>query len=157
MGRKRTINLKGKRFGKIVILDDGKRVSFGGSSGYTDTVYKCRCDCGKVFTRRQNHIQASKARNNNQSCGCARHSARRKRFDQRCIEAGAQPCPDDKRGDELTVRTWLERLGVDQKPLRYRHFERAHFDWLFLDAFLTLRKALLSYDPATGWRYKRAA
>lgn len=57
MGRK-LIDLTGKKFGRLTVI---KRVENIGSV----TMYKCKCECGKVINVRQGNLK-----NGQKSCGC---------------------------------------------------------------------------------------
>lgn len=61
------INLHGKRFGRLRVLDRGKTVTreFGeGSVVY----WMCKCDCGTVHEVRSRDLRCGRTR----SCGCLR-------------------------------------------------------------------------------------
>lgn len=61
----------GKKYGWITVLKD-----LGVTSHY-EHVYRCRCICGKEFTRKDSCIQMSLKRGNTISCGCARKKSKK--------------------------------------------------------------------------------
>lgn len=58
------INLKGRRYGRLIVLDDEKSTSYG------KTQSLCLCDCGKIFVALNLNIVAGKTK----SCGCLKIS-----------------------------------------------------------------------------------
>jgi len=61
MGAK--IDLTGKRFGRLVVLEESDRRDWG------HVVWKCRCDCGKISIVDGGFLR----RGMTKSCGCGRH------------------------------------------------------------------------------------
>lgn len=60
------INLHGKRFGRLRVLDRGK-TDCRGEEG-TIVYWMCRCDCGEVTDVRSRDLRSG----HTQSCGCLR-------------------------------------------------------------------------------------
>lgn len=71
MGHSHKIDLTGKRFGKLVVLEDTGRVERVGSNkaGYVH-FYKCQCDCGNTVIVRGGNLTSG----NSMSCGCLKAS-----------------------------------------------------------------------------------
>lgn len=57
--KKRYIDLRGQRFGRLTVLDEEPKSDQG-------KLWHCRCDCGNELWVRQNSLQ----KGNTQSCGC---------------------------------------------------------------------------------------
>ena len=60
IGKKNFINLAGKKFFKLTVLEPVGKASYGG------TLWKCRCDCGNLHTVQSSNL----VRGNVKSCGC---------------------------------------------------------------------------------------
>lgn len=60
------INLVGKRFGKLVVIERAENRQF--PCGASVVCWKCRCDCGNIVT-----VCGSGLRNGTKSCGCAKN------------------------------------------------------------------------------------
>ena len=71
LGHSHKIDLTGKRFGKLVVLEDTGRVERVGSNkaGYVH-FYKCQCDCGNTVIVRGGNLTSG----NSMSCGCLKAS-----------------------------------------------------------------------------------
>lgn len=57
MGRN-LIDLKGRKFGRLTVIERAENIG-------SVTVYKCKCECGKVINVRQGNLK-----NGQKSCGC---------------------------------------------------------------------------------------
>lgn len=67
------LDLIGKRFGKLVVLEQGEtRRTKGGSSYIT---WKCKCDCGNTVTVSGGNLR----KGNTKSCGCELEKLRKER------------------------------------------------------------------------------
>lgn len=60
----RLIDLTGKRFGRLVVLE--RDLQFQKDNGYNKPYWKCKCDCGKITTINGKSIREGRTR----SCGC---------------------------------------------------------------------------------------
>ena len=65
------IDLKGKRFGMLTVIDYAEKKTF--PSGQTQTQWRCRCDCGKEVIVLSRNLQTG----NTKSCGCYAIACRR--------------------------------------------------------------------------------
>ena len=81
----RTLNLTGKRFGKLLVIAENGRSKFGAS------MWLCRCDCGNEKTI----IGSSLTKGDTQSCGCLR------RRSAICPVCGKEFHANIRRGGEL--------------------------------------------------------
>ena len=57
-------NLKGKRFGKLIVIQRAENKHF--PSGQSQTQYLCKCDCGKTIVVLRRNLLTG----NTKSCGC---------------------------------------------------------------------------------------
>lgn len=62
MGKK--INLKGQRFGRLIVLEETTSRDIGGN-----VIWKCKCDCGKIVCTSSQNLRKGFT----QSCGCYNH------------------------------------------------------------------------------------
>lgn len=67
------IDLTGKRFGKLTVLEYVGETPKT-KSGFTTSLWKCKCDCGKEKTISLNSING---KNGTKSCGCLRHAKKK--------------------------------------------------------------------------------
>ena len=65
MGRK-AIDLTGKKFGHVIVLQRSEKKDL-----YKRALWKCQCDCGKIFEATSNILRNNKS-GENYSCGCLR-------------------------------------------------------------------------------------
>lgn len=65
-GHHRSVDLTGKRFGRLEVLQEAELPYFA-QGGKPTRQWVCRCDCGKIITVRQNALTR---KNPQQSCGC---------------------------------------------------------------------------------------
>lgn len=56
----RRLDLAGRRFGRLVVVNEASRTDFGSLKWY------CRCDCGNTTTASRNNLM----RGDTRSCGC---------------------------------------------------------------------------------------
>lgn len=63
----RTIDLAGKRFGRLVVIS--KAESIHDSCGATRAMWNCKCDCGNTTIVRAELLRCGKTK----SCGCLKH------------------------------------------------------------------------------------
>ena len=73
--------LRGRRFGRLVVLDEGPRVK-SPSGCYTNRTVKCHCDCGTELIVRCSNLLAGRTH----SCGCLRDEKSRQRLKARWAE-----------------------------------------------------------------------
>ena len=66
MPRKKRLDIKGKRFGRLTVVEASKDAV--DSSGYISPMWLCLCDCGKSKIIRQSKLLSG----NTKSCGCYR-------------------------------------------------------------------------------------
>ena len=59
---KRTENLLGKKFGKLLVVE------YMGTNKFKKGSWKCKCDCGKEIITDNQHLKSG----NTSSCGCSR-------------------------------------------------------------------------------------
>lgn len=63
----RVVNLKGKRFGRLVVLEQiGTKIY----SGDHHALWKCQCDCGNVVEVAHLHLVSNSQGYSTKSCGC---------------------------------------------------------------------------------------
>ena len=65
------IDLKGKRFNRLVVIKDSKKEDKNGN-----TIWICLCSCGNLMEIRQNNLIS----NHTKSCGCLRKEMAKKRI-----------------------------------------------------------------------------
>lgn len=58
----------GEKYGMITVLEDAGRSSHG------DVLYKCKCECGKIFVRKATIIRNNVKRGYVNSCGCNKYT-----------------------------------------------------------------------------------
>lgn len=68
----RKLDLKGKRFGRLTVLNE--ELPYISPAGKPTRRWRVRCDCGKELTMLQNTLTR---KNGAQSCGCARYEKTR--------------------------------------------------------------------------------
>ena len=64
MAKKTRLNLQGKRFGKLVVVE------YAGNDSKGYSTWKCKCDCGNESIVRGINLTQGSTR----SCGCSRYS-----------------------------------------------------------------------------------
>jgi len=75
MARKRTIDLKGQNFGKLIVLgEDEPYICL--STGRSERKWKCVCSCGEYVSVKQSSLRSGKTR----SCGCLQRRNRNGMF-----------------------------------------------------------------------------
>ena len=68
------LDLKGKRFGRLVVLEKAENIIYPNKAIVTQ--WKCKCDCGNLVTRRTQGLISGKTK----SCGCLRNEIGNKPF-----------------------------------------------------------------------------
>lgn len=83
--RGRHESIVGKRFGKVIILEEALEKG-------KNALCKCKCDCGNVFITRQYSITSGKTK----SCGCIHRECISKvgksnrKYENKCTECGIE-------------------------------------------------------------------
>lgn len=80
------IDLKGQRFGKLVVLYEGERSRDGKQRRWV-----CKCDCGKLKAVEQRNLKMGLTK----SCGCMNHKKRK--YEHPC-PFPCSGCPESLKG-----------------------------------------------------------
>lgn len=87
-------DLTGKRFGRLVVLQEGKQVE---SKFHKERTWVCKCDCGNIVTVRQGKLTQGRTK----SCGCYRKEVTSKRVTK------------DLTGKKFGLLTAIEPVGYE--------------------------------------------
>lgn len=69
------VDLRGQKFGKLVVVEQGKAI--GRNNGKQISTWLCKCECGNMITVRGAYLKSG----HTVSCGCARKDNRPKTFE----------------------------------------------------------------------------
>lgn len=122
-----TINLTGKKFGKLLVLglDHKKRVNYQNGRQRTTYFWKCKCECGNEVIRSGNSLRG----NYTKSCGCYQ---REKRKETQNLKRMFNKKTNTKKID-LTGKIFgkLLVLGLDhKKEVRYKNGKKkTYYYW----------------------------
>ena len=124
------IDLTGKRFGRLVVLESVRRDG--------KLKWRCKCDCGKICETSESLLISGRT----QSCGCYGKEAREKHHDDVCVENTQL----DNLSSKTTKANTSGRRGVswsnkDRKWFAYINFQKKRISLGYYDKFEDAVKA----------------
>jgi hypothetical protein len=80
------INLRGRRFTRLTVIDRGRTVSRGEEG--TAVYWMCRCDCGTIHEVRSAELRKGSIK----SCGCLLAELRQPHFERTSVRLPSPAC-----------------------------------------------------------------